>query len=74
MKVKIWGEPGEIDAKREKLLKHFAGDDYEIIEKSSKRIRKPFYLAHKQMLDHWDERYGQMLKEMKKEIADVLES
>jgi hypothetical protein len=78
MKIKIEAvDQKEFDHKRTALIKKIAGNklDVKIEEKGRSKAgesRPPFYQAQKEMLDHWNEEFQQVLTDIKEEIANVI--
>jgi hypothetical protein len=69
----------EFDAKRADLIKAIAGT--KLIVKAeptdratSKTPRTPYYKAQKEALKFWNEKFEEVLEDIKKKIGDVLEN
>lgn len=77
MKVKIEATQDEIDQKRPELIKALAGNKFKVSvrrvdESIAGEPREPYYKAQKEMLEYWDELYEKTIKDIIKDIDEVL--
>lgn len=77
MKVKIEATQDEIDQKRPELIKALAGNKFKVsVRRADESIagepREPYYKAQKEMLEYWDELYEKTIKDIIKDIDEVL--
>ena len=67
----------EFDSKRVELIKAIAGSklDVEIKAKGQKKpneAREPHYKAQGEMLNYWNSRFDQMVKELKAQVDEII--
>ena len=78
MKVIIESEDQlEFDEKRESLIKAIAGSklDVQISKKGQKKAsepRPPYFRSQKEILEHWDDKFKDMIKEIKREVGEII--
>ncbi len=76
MKIRIDAESQqELDEKRPELIKAIAGKDYSVeIFKGRHPIspRNSPVKAQNEMIKYWDDKWAETIREMKKEIEEVL--
>ena len=78
MKLKVEStSQEEFDQKRPELIKAIAGSklDVEIRRKGQKKpseAREPYYRAQKEMLTYWNGRFGEMIKELKAQVDEII--
>jgi len=72
MKILIEGSQEEFDEKRLDILKAIGAGKFEITEKPV-QMRRAFFNAQNQMMDHWDADFKNMLEELKKDIEKVID-
>ena len=67
----------EFDLKRAEIIKAIAGSklDVEIKQKGQKKpneAREPHYKAQGEMLNYWNSRFDQMVKELKAQVDEII--
>lgn len=67
----------EFDSKRVEIIKAIAGKklDVEIKQKGQKKpneAREPHYKAQGEMLNYWNSRFDQMVKELKAQVDEII--
>ncbi|NBP16516.1 hypothetical protein EBU95_19365 [bacterium] len=77
MKIRLEGTQEELDSKREELIKALAKDklDVEIRAKGQKifgQKRPPYFKAQHEILEYWDKKFQKMLKDIKKDISEII--
>lgn len=77
MKINIEATQEEIDLKRPELIKALAGKKFKVSirpvnEKLANEARKPVYQAQKEMLGFYDEKFKQMLEDIKRDIDELI--
>jgi hypothetical protein len=70
LKVRIEGTQEELEEKRFTLVKAMAGKQYDV--SLSPVYKPPFYVAQKEMMDYWNDKYDEMLQNIMKEIDEVI--
>lgn len=79
MKIRIDSDSQEeFDEKRPELIKAIAGKKYEVEIRRKDQVtmgtpRKPFFKAQDQMLDYWNRRYKQTVKDIKEQVLEIIE-
>ena len=72
MKIEIFAKSQEeFDEKREELLVKIAGDKYDIAVK--KPIRRSKLEAQNEMMDYFDNKFIEMIKNIKNDVKQVLD-
>jgi hypothetical protein len=85
MKVKIEATQEEFNEKRPELLEALSGGQfdikkaksnpktiYDLKEKPSTQMRRSYFNAQNQMMDHFDAKFKQMMGDIKKDIEAIL--
>jgi hypothetical protein len=67
----------EFDEKRPELIKAIAGKKYDVAikkkgQKTSLSPRAPYFKAQEQMLRYWDQKFQAALKEIKREVLEII--
>ena len=75
MKVIIEATQEEFNNKRESLLKALSGAKFELVNKSQVTFRTPRrgrFNAQKEMLNYYDLKFKELLKEIKEDIDAII--
>jgi len=67
----------EFDESREDLIKALAGSRLDVDvkdagQRKSTHATEPEFLAQKQILQHWDDKFRQMLSDISREINELI--
>jgi len=67
----------EFDSKRPELIKAIAGSKYEVAikkkgQKDSISPRDPYFKSQDQMLRYWDDKFQATLKDIKREVLEII--